>query len=204
MYRTTTWQKRTAHKATNTAKKTRTIVLTENGNALPACVCEPDGAGQPRSDVWKISTQSFSGAHFATFPEALVLPCILAGTSEEGCCAGCGAPYLRVTEREQLKRERPNDRTNRHEQGEGVNSCGNTVAGVDVKTIGWERSCGCWDHPKSLHVGPVPCTVLDPFLGSGTVAKVAQQYGRTFVGIELSAEYLELARDRFKQSRLFS
>ena len=45
--------------------------------------------------------------------------------------------------------------------------------------------------------------VLDPFLGSGTTGKVAQQYGRDFIGIELSAEYLELARDRFKQSRLF-
>lgn len=140
-------------------------------------------------------------SHFATFPEALVLPCILAGTSEEGCCAGCGAPYVRVTEREQLKRERPNDRTNRHEQGDGVNSCGNTVAGVDVKTIGWECTCGC---VSKIDKAVVPCTVLDPFLGSGTVAKVSQQYGRSFVGCELSAEYLELARDRFKQSRLFA
>ena len=37
--------------------------------------------------VWKIATQSFPGAHFATFPEKLVEPCILAGTSEKGVCA---------------------------------------------------------------------------------------------------------------------
>jgi len=43
-----------------------------------------------------------------------------------------------------------------------------------------------------------------PFMGSGTTGKVAQQYGRDFIGIELSAEYLELAGERFKQSRLFS
>ena len=37
-------------------------------------------------------------SHFATFPEALVGPCILAGTSEKGCCPECGAPRERVTE----------------------------------------------------------------------------------------------------------
>lgn len=31
-------------------------------------------------DVWSINTQSYRGAHFATFPEALVLPCLLAGS----------------------------------------------------------------------------------------------------------------------------
>lgn len=37
-----------------------------------------DGLRNRRS-VWTIGTQSYSGAHFATFPPALVLPCILAG-----------------------------------------------------------------------------------------------------------------------------
>ena len=32
-----------------------------------------------RRTVWSIATQPFKGAHFATFPEALVEPCILAG-----------------------------------------------------------------------------------------------------------------------------
>jgi len=32
-----------------------------------------------KRDVWEIPTQPFSGAHYATFPEALVTPCILAG-----------------------------------------------------------------------------------------------------------------------------
>ena len=36
-----------------------------------------------KRDVWSINTQPFKGAHFAVFPEALVEPCILAG-SEEG------------------------------------------------------------------------------------------------------------------------
>ncbi|UVE55273.1 site-specific DNA-methyltransferase [Burkholderia sp. EMB26] len=33
-----------------------------------------------RRSVWTIPTQSYSGAHFATFPEALVEPCVLAGS----------------------------------------------------------------------------------------------------------------------------
>lgn len=33
-----------------------------------------------KRSVWTIATQSYSGAHFATFPEALVEPCILAGS----------------------------------------------------------------------------------------------------------------------------
>ena len=33
-----------------------------------------------RRSVWNIATQPYSGAHFATFPPALVEPCILAGS----------------------------------------------------------------------------------------------------------------------------
>ncbi|MBY4799923.1 site-specific DNA-methyltransferase [Burkholderia cepacia] len=33
-----------------------------------------------RRSVWTIPTKSYSGAHFATFPEALVEPCVLAGS----------------------------------------------------------------------------------------------------------------------------
>lgn len=36
-----------------------------------------------KRDVWSVSTAHFKGAHFATFPEELVRPCILAG-SEPG------------------------------------------------------------------------------------------------------------------------
>ena len=35
-------------------------------------------------EVWEIATAGFSDAHFATFPPALVVPCILAGCPEGG------------------------------------------------------------------------------------------------------------------------
>jgi site-specific DNA-methyltransferase (adenine-specific) len=39
-------------------------------------------------------------------------------------------------------------------------------------------------------------TVLDCFLGSGTTGKMAKQLGRQFIGIEISPEYLEIAKNR--------
>ena len=35
-----------------------------------------------KRDVWTISTKPFKGAHFAVMPEALVEPCVLAGSAE--------------------------------------------------------------------------------------------------------------------------
>ena len=41
--------------------------------------------------------------------------------------------------------------------------------------------------------------VLDPFLGSGTVGKVAERFGRRWVGLELSADYIGIAEKRTAQ-----
>jgi hypothetical protein len=37
-----------------------------------------------KRDVWHVATQSYKEAHFATFPPALIEPCILAGCPEGG------------------------------------------------------------------------------------------------------------------------
>ncbi len=76
--------------------------------------------------VWTLSTEAFPETHFATFPKALVEPCILAGS----------------------------------------------------------------------RIGDV---VLDPFMGSGTVAVVAQNLGRKWIGIELNPEYKAMAERRIKR-----
>ena len=41
-------------------------------------------AGRNKRSVWTVPTPSFPEAHFATFPEALVRPCILAGSPRDG------------------------------------------------------------------------------------------------------------------------
>jgi len=45
-----------------------------------------------------------------------------------------------------------------------------------------------WSNPGDL--------VLDPMCGSGTTLKMALQYGRRCIGIDISAEYVELSRER--------
>lgn len=84
--------------------------------------------------VWTVPPQPFPEAHFATFPEALVRPCILAGCPEGGL-------------------------------------------------------------------------VFDPFIGSGTVAVVAESLGCNWLGIELNPAYIEMAERRIagsnRQNRIF-
>ena len=81
--------------------------------------------GRNRRTVWEVPLSKFRDAHFAVFPEALVEPCILAGSSPNG-------------------------------------------------------------------------TVLDPFVGSGTTAVVAQRLGRHYIGIDRSLTYCEIAEKRLK------
>jgi len=45
--------------------------------------------------------------------------------------------------------------------------------------------------------------VLDPFIGSGTTAKMAKLNGRRFIGIEVNPEYCEIAEKRLAQNVLF-
>ncbi|MCF8468591.1 MAG: site-specific DNA-methyltransferase [Sneathiella sp.] len=42
-------------------------------------------------------------------------------------------------------------------------------------------------------------TVLDPFLGSGTTARVAQVLGRDAIGIEINPDYIDMADARLKE-----
>lgn len=37
-----------------------------------------------KRDVWTVSTKPYKGAHFATFPDTLITPCVLAGSREGG------------------------------------------------------------------------------------------------------------------------
>lgn len=55
------------------------------------------------------------------------------------------------------------------------------------------------DHVLSWSVeGDV---VYDPFMGSGTTAKAALLTGRRFIGSEISAEYVEIAKKRISEFR---
>ena len=63
-------------KALRTDIESRHRSQIKGGQSLQA---EPDGRRNRRS-VWTVPTMPYTGAHFATFPPALIEPCILAGS----------------------------------------------------------------------------------------------------------------------------
>ncbi len=149
----------------------------KQNESFSAAVVDLVGMRRKR-DVWTIPTTPYSGSHYATFPESLVEPCVLAGTSAHGHCPKCGAGWKRIID---VKYNNPGNRSTN-----GARSIENRdiTAGFERRlereaaTIGWEPSCAC-----SLE--PVPAVVLDPFMGTGTVAKVATRLGRHYLGCDL-------------------
>jgi DNA modification methylase len=169
------------------------------------------GARNKRS-VWTVATQPYPEAHFATFPEDLIKPCILAGTSARGCCAECGAPWERVVE------NTGSNWAERKQAGapmrDGLASPKGTPSNrkgeIETKTLGWRPGCDCegvdrWITRVSVPEAgepTKPCIVLDPFVGSGTTVKVAQDLGRIGIGLDLKPEYLKMGRHRSAQQGL--
>lgn len=192
-----------------------------------------------KRSVWPIATEGFAEAHFATFPTALVEPCILAATSHRGACPDCGAGFRRV-ERVSYAASPTKGTKNGSKSTSTIHQEGGS-AGYDVRleketqTLGWYPACRCaglqelprpprvarkkgetdgrwlkrreaalrkWEKvvrpqlERAGYLSTIPCTVLDPFLGSGTTALVADRLGRDSVGIELNREFAEMAERR--------
>jgi len=149
-----------------------------------------------KRSVWTITTKPFRGSHFATFPEDLISPMIMAGTSEKGCCSKCGAPWERVVEHEKGEHNHnaSQDQRERNSQSGGTESTtiGSGKQGYN-KTTGWEPSCACGEETA-------PCVVLDPFFGAGTVGVVAKKLGRAYLGVELNPDYITMANDRIARA----
>ena len=57
-------------------------------------------------------------------------------------------------------------------------------------------------EPCILAGAPVGGIVLDPFMGSGTTAQVAQHLGRQYLGCELNEDYKPLQQKRLRQMSL--
>jgi DNA modification methylase len=155
-----------------------------------------DPAGRNLRSVWNIATEPFPEAHFATFPKALVGPCIKAGTSEKGCCPECGAAWVREIEKEAVPHPNGGHQGYRAKGDAGgmTDMSQNPRFNWRVETTGWTPTC-------SHTADPISCTVLDPFAGSGTTGVVALRLGRSFIGIELSPAYAEMARRSLETDR---
>jgi DNA modification methylase len=157
-----------------------------------------DGKRNKRS-VWTVTTKAYKGAHFATYPKDLIEPCVLAGTSEHGCCCKCGTPWIRKVETARSfesgsgkSDNLPEGKNGKNLQGGGETKDIRRGPVCHTKTIGWESACSC-------EAEVVPCTVFDPFTGSGTTAVVALNHGRKYIGTELNPEYIKLAEGRIAE-----
>ena len=150
-------------------------------------------AGANLRNVWSIATRSYPDAHFAVFPPALPELCIKAGTSEYGVCTKCGAPRERVVETPAIPaelRNRSGAKMEYHPRQVGSGQAlQNWRDANPPQTTGWRASC---EHEADS----IPALVLDPFCGSGTTGMVALRLERSFIGLEINAEYCEMARRR--------
>jgi DNA modification methylase len=158
-------------------------------------------AGRNRRTVWTVATQPYAAAHFATFPPKLIEPMILASTSEYGVCGECGAQWAREVEK------KVNLESGRRQVGLGPKTLDNPMTKngqqgstlhhtVEKTTTGWRPSCSC-------NAPTVPAVVLDPFMGSGTTAKVALANRRNYIGIDANPTYAEeLAPERLNGTQI--
>ena len=172
-----------------------TQIYGRNGDDSRKRTGNPTGESRNLRSVWTMATQPFPDAHFATFPEELAKRCILAGTSERGYCAECGAPWERVVESE-FQKTQINNFAPEHR---GIN----IETRMDIRerginhttTLGWQPTC---PHNAPTKQG----VVLDPFCGSGTTVKAAKDCGRKGIGLDLKLDYLKMAQWRSAQEGL--
>lgn len=151
-----------------------------------------------KRSVWTLASVGYEGAHFACFPPKLIEPCILAGTSEK-CCTKCSTPWKRVTEEKQIKRDRPNEYVKRTGEDGTGNSCANSVAGVETKTIGWQPGCECHGHFVSRRVEVTGQAVVDESnipngWAVGDVSHDPSDYARDGVAVENKEEQRQRAK----------
>jgi len=158
---------------------------------------QPHPFGKNPGDVFEISTQPFKESHFAVFPERLIEPFILAACPQ-WICKKCGKPRTRIIE--ETKIENPHISKYRSELAKA--GMGGGHWGLDNylkksrKFIGWS-DCGCG-------AGWEPGIVLDPFMRSGTTARVAKRLERYYIGIELNPDYVnKIAKKYVKQNVIY-
>ena len=170
---------------------------TNNNASFDAAMEVMSDTRNPRS-VWTIPTHPFKGAHFATFPPALAERCITAGTSSIGACPHCGAQWSPVSEAAHsashdgttdTKYESKSTAGRLAQLRQAARESGEEYSSRRVVT-GSAPSCDCADNV------PVPCVVLDPFGGSGTVGLVADRQHKNAILIDLDERNVPMATER--------
>lgn len=151
-----------------------------------------------RRSVWCVPTQALRDEHYAPWPEALVEPCIRAGSSAQAC-EHCGAAWVRVVERESNWQERKAAGatagnvgvSDTYQNGVHGKNMSHDLKPKAVRVLGFQPACACEDN-----TGSAASVVLDMFAGSGTTLRVAERLQRNSIGIDLNADYLDIQARR--------
>lgn len=161
--------------------------------------------GRNKRTVWHVKSEPSAEAHSAAFPTGLVRDPIKVSTSDKGCCPKCGAPYERLTvkvrpedwadqgvqtDKELVQRDMAKSIYGGNQKSRSISDIYGRALQSGVKQLGWRPTCSC-------NAGdPIPCTVLDPFAGSGTTGAVARELGRSSIMIDLNPVYEAQIRKR--------
>ena len=154
--------------------------------------------GANKRSVWTINTKSFREAHFATFPENLIKPMVLAGCPKE-VCNKCGKARKRITEQPEWEKHQSKGMAAQDYEGNPMYRGGSHNDGLPYRSKTKEMvgftDCGC-------NAGWSAGIVFDPFMGAGTTALTAKNLKRNYVGIELNPSYIKMAEKRLRQEIL--
>ena len=169
---------------------------TAPGQKPKGCLDTVNAAGAPPLDWWEVSTEAYSGSHYATWPRKLLTRPILAMCPQRVCTV-CGEPSRRIAVTTnavghavgRASWESGTDGIGAGHSGDiAVHANHPSVPDVAIReTLGWS-TCGhdAWRNG----------IVLDPFAGSGTTLAVATGLGRDAVGFDLDERNAALAMER--------
>jgi hypothetical protein len=132
--------------------------------------------------------------HFAAFPTEWPRK-LISGWSPSGFCIECNEPRTLLV---QKKSEGSYEATNAMGRMDGKRNDEAKHAGRigSAQTTITGYACACDDTKAPTR----PAVVLDPFGGTGTVAMVARALGREALHVDLSTDYLKLAKWRVFES----
>ncbi|HEX9766861.1 MAG TPA: site-specific DNA-methyltransferase [Nitriliruptorales bacterium] len=176
---------------------------TQSLSHQPGTRTPPHPLGKLPGSVWSIPAEPLTVPdhlgvdHFAAFPQEWPRRLIL-GWSPPGICVECGEGRRPVGQVAAI-----DDRRGRV-QGRAGDSLakahgpdGRSGERYSASVVSQGYGCACGDAPSA----PTrPAVVLDPFAGTGTTVMVARALGRHGVGVDLSGDYLRLARWRIWES----
>lgn len=176
-----------------------TIHWNAKGEAYPSknSRWSPENRQKNLPSVWLISSEPSHELHFAKFPGGLVeIP--IKATCPEKICKVCGKIREKIIESTEWEKHQSKKMAAIDYKGSPMYRGGSHNDGLpyhsEAKKIAGYTSCSHNDYEPGL--------VLDPFMGSGTVAKVARYLGRNYCGIELNGEYIKISEKKLAQQIL--